>query len=296
MEVAISGSHGLIGTALIAALAERGDTVRRIVRSNAGPGEIAWDIEAQTIDATALEGIDAVVHLAGESIGEKRWSDAQKRRILESRTKGTTLLARALGQLDRKPAVLVSASGVGYYGDRGEEVLTEESPPGEGFTAEVCRQWEASTQPAADAGIRVAMTRSGVVLSKEGGAFTRLLTPFRLGVGGRMGSGRQWMSWITIHDEVGALLHLIDTDIAGPVNLTAPSPVRNAELSKTLGRVLRRPALVPIPKLGPSLIFGRELVEELLFWSQRVMPARLEASGYRFREPDLEHALRSVLA
>ena len=296
MEVAITGSHGLIGTALNGALAERGDTVRRIVRSDAGPGDIAWDIDAQTIDAKALEGVDAVVHLAGEGIGEKRWTDQQKRRILESRTKGTTLLARTLAQLERKPRVLVSASGVGYYGDRGEEVLTEDSQPGEGFTADVCRQWETSTLPASDAGIRVARARSGIVLSTRGGALTRLLTVFRLGIGGRMGSGRQWMSWIAIHDEVGALLHLIDTDIAGPVNLTAPNPVRNAELSKTLGRVLHRPAVLPVPKLGPSLIFGRELVEELLFWSQRVMPSRLEAGGYRFRDPDLEPALRSMLA
>ena len=295
MDVAITGSHGLIGTALTTALSQRGDTVRRIVRSNPGPKDLRWDIDAQTLDPAGLEGVDAVVHLAGEGIGEKRWSDEQKRRVLESRTRGTTLLARTLAGLGRRPAVLVSASAVGYYGDRGDEVLTEDSPSGDGFTAEVCRQWEASTQAAADAGIRVAIVRTGIVLSKEGGAFPRLLPLFRLGLGGRMGSGRQWWSWIGVEDEVGAILHVIDGDLSGPVNLTAPNPVRNAELTRTLGRVLHRPAVVPVPPFGPALLLGRELAHELLFSSQRVLPTRLEASGYRFRHPDLEGALQAAL-
>ena len=296
MHVAVTGSNGLIGSALVAALEQRGDTVRRIVRSRPEAGEIGWDIDAQTMNVAALEGVDAVVHLAGEGIATKRWNDEQKRRILESRTKGTTLLARTLASLERKPQVLVSASGINYYGDSGDEILTEASPNGGSFLSDVCRQWEAATAPAADAGIRVAIARNGVVLSGEGGALAKMLPLFRFGVGGRLGSGKQWFSWIGLDDEVGALLHLLDHDLSGPHNLTAPNPVTNAELTKTLGAVLHRPTVLPTPAFGPKLVLGSELATELLFTSLRVVPAALEAGGYVFVAPRLEDALRSTLA
>ena len=300
MDVAVTGSHGLIGTALVLALRERGDTVRRLVRSEPAPGDgpgpfVRWDPQAGTIDRAALEGVDGVVHLAGAGIGDKRWTDARKREILESRTKGTSLLAEALAGLDQKPAVFVSSSAIGYYGDRADEKLTETAPSGHGFTADVCVAWEAAAQPAAEAGIRVAHPRTGIVLSRAGGALPRLLPLFKLGLGGRLGSGRQWWSWITIDDEVAALLHLLDGDLAGPVNLAAPGAVTNAEMAKTLGRVLHRPAVLPVPAFGPKLVLGRELGTELLFFSQRVVPDRLEASGFRFSFPDLERGLRHVL-
>ena len=300
MDVAVTGSSGLIGTALAEALRDRGDTVRRVVRSepgpDAGPGPfVRWDPEGGTIDAAGLAGVDAVVHLAGEGIGNRRWTTEQKRRILQSRTKGTGLLAETLAGLDPRPRVLVSASAIGYYGNRGDEVLTEDDGPGEGFTAEVATAWEAAAEPASGAGIRVAHPRTGIVLSRDGGALPRLLPLFRLGLGGRMGSGRQWWSWITIDDEIAALLHLLDHDVEGPVNLTAPGSVTNGDLAKTLGKVLHRPAVLPVPSFGPKLVLGRELGSELLFFSQRVSPARLEASSFRFHFPDLEPALRHVL-
>ena len=300
MDVAVTGASGLIGTGLVDALHRRGDTVRRVVRRPPGPADgpgpfVRWDPDAGTIDAAGLEGVDAVVHLAGEGIGEKRWSDEQKRRILESRTRGTQLLAETLAGLDPRPRVLVSASAIGYYGNRGDQRLTEDDPAGEGFTAEVCVAWESAARPAVEAGIRVAHPRTGIVLSRDGGALPRLLPLFKLGLGGRLGSGKQWWSWITIDDEVGALLHLIDHDVAGPVNLTAPNPVTNAGMTKTLAGVLHRPAVVPVPSFGPKLVLGRELGTELLFFSQRVVPAKLEASGFRFAFPDLEPALRHVL-
>ena len=300
MDVAVTGSHGLIGTALVRALRERGDTVRRLVRSEPAPGDgpgpfVRWDPQAGTIDRAALEGVDGVVHLAGAGIGDKRWTDARKREILESRTKGTSLLAEALAGLDQKPAVFVSSSAIGYYGDRGDEKLTETAPPGQGFTADVCVAWEAAAQPAAEVGIRVAHPRTGIVLSRAGGALPRLLPLFKLGLGGRLGSGRQWWSWITIDDEVAALLHLLHDDVTGPVNLAAPGTATNADMAKALGRVLRRPAMLPVPAFGPKLVLGRELGTELLFFSQRVVPDRLEASGFRFSFPDLEGGLRHVL-
>ena len=295
--IAITGSTGLIGTALSRRLEADGHQVRPLVRRPVKPGEaaIAWDPDGGTIDSAALEGIDAVVHLAGAGIGDERWTDARKRLILESRTRGTALLASTLAGLSTKPAVLVSGSAIGYYGDRGDERLTEASGPGDDFLASICTRWEAETAPARDAGIRTTTIRTGIVLSTEGGALPKMLPLFKFGLGGPYGSGRQWWSWITLDDEVGAIRHLLDHEVEGPVNLTAPDPVHERDLAKALGRVLGRPSLLPVPKFGPGLVVGRELAEALLFTSARVEPAVLEASGYRFAHPTLELALRSVL-
>jgi hypothetical protein len=299
MEIAVTGSNGLIGTALIAALEADGHGVRRLVRGGAsGPGRVAWDPAAGTIDAAGLEGIDAVVHLAGEGIGEKKWSPEQKRRILDSRTSGTDLIARTIAGLTTKPAVLVSASAVGWYGgQRGDEVLTEASaaPEPADFLAGVCAAWEAATAPAEAAGIRTVHLRTGIVLTPSGGALGRMITPFKLGLGGRIASGKQWMSWISIDDEVGAIRHALTTDgLVGPVNATAPTPVTNADFTKTLGSVLHRPTLLPTPLAPLRVVYGGELVRALLVDGQRVLPTALESSGYEFAHRDLATALRAV--
>ena len=297
MDVLVSGSTGLVGTALGESLERDGHRVRRLRRGSATGGDVAWDPARGEIDAGSLEGLDAVVHLAGEGIGEHRWTDAQKRAIRDSRVQGTALLARALAGRSRRPAVLVSGSAVGYYGkDRGDEVLTEESGPGSDFLAEVCVAWETATAPASDAGIRVACVRSGVVVSGRGGTLPKMLRPFRLGLGGKQGPGTQYMSWISIDDEVGAIRHLIDDgSLSGAVNLTAPSPVTNAEFAATLGRVLHRPTVLPTPLLALRAVYGRELVDTLLLGSQRVVPAKLTAGAYAFAHPDLETALRAAI-
>ena len=297
MDVAVTGSHGFIGSALLPALIREGHRPVRIVRGRAaGDDELGWDPEAGTIDADGLEGIGGVVHLAGAGIGDKRWTDTRKRLILESRTKGTGLLARTLAGLTHPPSALVSASAIGYYGNRGDEPLDEQSAPGNDFVAGVCVQWDAATAPAADAGIRVARVRSGIVLGREGGVLPRLLLPFRLGLGGRIASGRQYMSWISIDDEVRAILHALTQDgAAGPVNLTGPAPVTNDEFTKTLGRVVRRPTVIPTPLLPLRAWYGSELVHHLLVEGQRVLPERLEATGYAFEHSTLEDALRAVV-
>lgn len=297
MDVVITGSSGLIGTALRAALEDAGHRPIALVRRAPTPGadEIQWDVEAGTIDASSLEGIDAVVHLAGAGIGDKRWNAAYKRLVLESRTKGTALLAETLAGLDDKPSVFLSGSAIGYYGPRGEEIITEATPAGDTFLADVCVQWEAAAQPAVDAGIPTAFLRTGIVQTAEGGALQKQLPLFKLGVGGRFGSGRQYQSWITLDDEVGAIAHLLTAGVTGPVNLTAPEPVTNAEFAKTLGKVLKRPAVFPVPAFGPRLLLGREMADALLFESQRILPEVLEASGYTFQHPTLETGLRAVL-
>ncbi|CAN5851861.1 TIGR01777 family oxidoreductase [soil metagenome] len=276
MDVVISGSHGLIGQALVHSLEADGHRAIRLVRGDGGGSEsgrasVRWDPANGEIDRAGLEGADAVVHLAGEGIADARWTDAHKRRVLESRTRGTTLLAEALADLDAKPKVLLSGSAVGYYGDRGDEELTETSPPGDLFLSEVCTAWEAATRPAADAGIRVACVRTGIVLSADGGALAKQLPLFKFGLGGKLGSGRQYQSWISIDDHIGALRCLLDHDVRGPVNLTAPAPVTNATFTDALGAVLRRPTFLPIPSFGPKLLLGSELAHELLFASQRVL-------------------------
>jgi uncharacterized protein (TIGR01777 family) len=300
VRVTITGSSGLIGTALRRSLEADAHEVVAVVRaggSNPQGPTIEWDLERRTIDAGSFEGVDAVVHLAGESIGAKRWTEEQKRRVLESRTVGTSLLAETIAGLEHPPRVLVSASAIGYYGDRGDEVLTESSSPQPGlFLSDVCVAWETAAQPAVDAGIRTAFIRSGIVLDKDEGALAKMLPLFRIGLGGRFGAGRQWMSWISLADEIGAIRFLLDTDSAsGPFNLTGPAPVQNASFAHALGKVLGRPAAVPVPSFGPKLLLGAELAEQLLFISQRVKPAALEKAGYGFEHRDLESALRSVL-
>jgi uncharacterized protein len=297
VDVAVTGSNGFIGSALLPALTSEGHRPVRVVRSEAaGDDELRWDPEAGTIDAAGLEGIGAVVHLAGAGIGDKRWTDARKRLILESRTKGTSLLAQTLAGLKRPPSTLVSASAIGYYGNRGDEPLDEQSAPGNDFVARVCVRWEGATAPAAEAGIRVVMTRSGVILGRDGGVFPRMLLPFRLGLGGRFASGRQYMSWVSISDEVGAILHaLTNESLSGPVNVTGPTPVTNAEFTKTLGRVVHRPTVIPTPLLPLKARYGSELVQHLLIEGQRVLPKRLEATGYAFAHPTLEDALRAAV-
>ena len=297
MDIAITGSRGLVGSALVPALARAGHRPVRVVRTHpVGSDEVGWDPDAGAIDAAGLEGIGGVIHLAGAGIGDKRWTPARKRLILESRTKGTDMLARALAGLSDKPAVLISASGVDYYGPHGDESLTEASPPGGGFLADVCKQWEDATKPAADAGVRVVHIRTGPVLSADGGLLGRLLPPFRMGLGGRVGTGEQYMSWIALDDHVAAIVHLLTRDDStGPYNLTAPDPVTNGEFSTTLGRVLHRPTKIPTPLLPLKLRYGGELVNELLLTGQRVLPARLGEVGYRFAHPTLEEALRAAL-
>jgi uncharacterized protein (TIGR01777 family) len=297
MDVAITGASGLIGRALSDSLRSDGHRVLRFQRGGVTTGDIiGWDPEAGRIDAPALEGLDAVVHLAGEGIGEKKWSDDQKRRILDSRVRGTAVLAAAVASRERKPRVLVSASAMGYYGDRGDEVLTEESAPGKDFLAGVCVAWEAETAPASEAGVRTVLTRTGIVLTAKGGALKSMLLPFKLGIGGRQGSGKQWMSWIALADQVGAIRFAIENDaLRGPANFVAPNPVPNSEFASTLGNVLHRPTILPTPMLPLKVRFGSELVETLLLVSQRVMPAKLETAGYQFAFPALEDALRAAV-
>ncbi len=297
MDVVISGASGLIGSELTRRLTGDGHRVIPLVRRRVQPGEaaIAWDPQAATIDRASFEGVHAVVHLAGESIASRRWSPDQKEKILHSRTRGTTLLAETLVGLDSPPKVFISGSAIGIYGDRGDEVLTEASAPGDDFLAEVCTKWEAASRLAAAGGIRTVNIRTGIVLDPDDGALGRQLLIFKLGLGGRMGSGRQWQSWISLRDQVDAICHLLGADVEGPVNLTAPNPVTNREFAAILGRVLRRPTLLPIPTFAPALLYGRELVEALLLVSQRVAPSVLEQSGFEFSHPDLEACLRDIL-
>jgi uncharacterized protein (TIGR01777 family) len=292
VRIAVTGSHGLIGSGLTARLAESGHDVVRVVRSAPEPGDIQWDPRTDRLDAGALAGVDAVVNLAGAGIGDHRWTDDYKREIRASRVRGTTLLAEAIAASVDGPRVMLSASAIDYYGDREDEVLDESSASGTSFLAGVCRDWEAATAAAEAAGARVVHFRTGIVLSAGGGALKKLLPLFKLGLGGRFGSGRQWMSWISLEDEVRAIEHLLTSEAAGAVNLTAPAPVINAEFTKTLGQVLHRPTLVPVPRFGPSLLVGGEAAETLLYTGQRVLPRVLEADAFTFSHRDLETALR----
>lgn len=296
MDVAVTGATGFIGTALVRSLEADGHRVRRVTRrADAAPGAVRWDPERGELDAAGLAGIDAAVHLAGEGIASRRWNAEHRRRVLDSRVKGTTLLAETLAGLDPRPRVLVSGSAIGFYGDRGEEALTEDSPPGDGFLPDVVTRWELAARPAEDAGIRVARIRTGLVMGAKGGSLGPMLPLFRLGLGGRLGPGTQWWSWISLTDEVAAIRFLLDADVSGPVNLTGPDPVRNAEFTRVLAKVLRRPAVVPVPRFGPALVLGREAAAEMVFASQRVLPRVLEGAGFRFAHPTLEAALRAEL-
>jgi uncharacterized protein (TIGR01777 family) len=297
MDIVVTGASGLIGSALLPFLSSHGHSVTRLVRSQPRPGhaEIAWDPAHHSIATPALEGRDAVVHLAGENIAAGRWTAARKAAIRQSRVQGTSVLCEALAQLVHPPKVLVSASAIGYYGDRGDQVVRETSSPGSDFLAEVCRAWEAATAPAVQRGIRVVYLRTGMVLSPAGGALAKMLTPFRLGLGGRIGSGKQYMSWIALDDVIGAIHHILITPtLQGAVNIVSPNPVTNAVFTQTLGRVLGRPTLLPLPALAARLAFG-EMADALLLASIRVEPARLVASGYMFLYPELAAALRHLL-
>ena len=296
LRIAVTGSRGLVGSALVPFLTTGGHLVLRLVRGAAAdPDAVRWDPASGVQDLTRLDGVDAIVHLAGENIAARRWTDAHKAAVRQSRVEGTRRLCEGLAALPHPPKVLVAASATGFYGDRGAEVLTEESPAGTGFLAEVCWEWEAATQAAEQAGIRVVHLRFGMILSPRGGALGKMLLPFKLGAGGPAGSGRQYVSWVAIDDAIGAVLHALATDdLRGPLNVVAPAPIANAEFARTLGRVLRRPAVIPLPAFAARLAFG-EMADALLLASARVLPARLQASGYRFRFPDLETALRHLL-
>jgi uncharacterized protein (TIGR01777 family) len=293
LTVAVTGATGFVGAHLIRALTTAGHTVRRIVRHDPGTDDIVWHPARGELDPRQLDGVDAVIHLAGASIS-RRWTREQKQRIRESRRTSTSLLARSLARLDRKPAVLVSMSAVGYYGSQGDTVLDEQAPPGDDFLADVCQVWEASAEPAREAGIRVVHPRLGIVLSPSGGALPLLALPIRLGVGGRHGSGNQWLSWVALDDVLGALRHAIEHDeLSGPVNLVGRAE-RNREFIATLARVLHRPAAIPVPAFALRAVAG-EMADGLLLASQRVEAAALGRSSYRMRYPDLEGALRHVL-
>ncbi len=296
MKIVISGASGLIGTQLVAKLSNNGHEVVRLVRRSPKSGEIQWNPKTGTLDAAALEGVDAVIHLSGAGIGDKRWTSGYRKEILDSRTATTALLATTMASLSRKPSVFLSGSAIGIYGARNDEQLTEVSTHGTGFLAEVCEQWEAAAKPAVDAGIRTVYLRTGIVLSPKGGALKKLLPLFKLGVGGKFGNGKQWQSWISIDDEIGAIEHLLTANVSGAVNLTAPNPVTNAEFTKVLASVLKRPAIVPVPTFAPKILLGGELADALLFTGQRVIPAALNASGYMFKHTTLESAFRSLLS
>jgi uncharacterized protein (TIGR01777 family) len=296
VKVALTGSKGLIGSALAAHLRAGGHQVLPIVRQLAGADEVRWNPAAGTIETDLLHGLDAVVHLAGAGVADHRWSDRYKQEILSSRIQGTTTLARALAQLPDPPSVMVSASAVGYYGDRGDDALTEDTEPGQGFLPDVCAQWEAATIPASSAGIRVATLRSGVVLSAAGGALKKQLLMFRLGLGARLGGGTQQFSWITRGDAVRAIAFLIGRDDAGgPFNLTAPHPVSNAVFTQELARALHRPAWLAVPEAVLRVALGREMAAEFLLASQRAVPERLLAAGFSFAEASLPEALVAAL-
>lgn len=297
MKIAITGASGLIGRALTSSLTAEGHQVIPVVRrpNSATPDAIEWNPAAGTIEASKFEGVDGVVHLAGAGIGDHRWSDSYKREILESRTKGTELLALTLASLAAPPSVLVSGSAIGFYGDTADIAVDETAPAGDDFLAKVCVDWESAAAPAAAAGIRVPFLRTGIVLTADGGALAKMLPLFRFGLGGRMGSGKQWWSWISMADEIGAIRWLLDHDVSGPINATAPSPVTNSQFTKALGEAMHRPTFAPVPSFGPKLLLGAELADALLFTSARVVPRALEASGYSFAHPTIGAALRDVL-
>jgi uncharacterized protein (TIGR01777 family) len=296
MKVLVTGASGLIGSAVSDALRARGDAPVALTRGGRDSGDVSWDPERGELDPRVFDGVDAVVHLAGQGIADHRWTADQKRKIAESRTRGTTLLTSTLAGLPTPPRVLVSGSAIGYYGDRGDEELTEDSGPGGGFLAGVVAQWEHAATPAEAAGIRTVRIRTGIVLARHGGVLASLITPFKLGLGGRTGSGEQWMSWIALADEVGAILHAIDHEhVSGALNLTAPSPATNRDFTRALGRALHRPAVLPTPLVPLKLRYGDELVRELLLFSQRVRSDKVSSSGYVFRHPRLQDALSATL-
>jgi len=297
MIIAITGASGLVGKPLVASLEAEGHLVRQLVRREVQDAdrEVFWDPVAGHLDPEELNGVDAVVHLAGENVAGGRWSARRKKAILDSRVQGTRLLCETLAKLDHKPSMLCSASAIGFYGDRGDALLEETAPAGEGFLADLCQQWEQETGPASDAGIRVVNLRIGVVMSPQGGALSKMLLPFKLGLGGVIGSGQQFVSWIELGDLISAIRFVIENDsLHGPVNATAPEPVTNHELTKTLGQVLHRPTIFPMPGFAARLAFG-EMADEMLLCSSHVLPRSLTEAGFSFDHPNLESALRHLL-
>ena len=299
MIVLVSGASGLIGSRLVEHLSQAGHTVARLVRSTGRLGEavVHWDPETGAMNPSDLAGIHAVVHLAGDPIDQGRWTTKKKARILDSRVNGTRLISESVAALQNPPKVLIVASASGYYGDRGDHILTEESGPGTGFLANVCRTWEESTEAAVQRGVRVVNLRTGLVLTSEGGLLAKLLMPFKLGVGGTLGDGRCYMSWIALEDTIGAIEHAINTpELVGPVNVSSPNPVTNREFTRTLGRVLRRPTFMRVPEMALKLTLGSEKAKDLAFTSARMHPEKLLATGFGFTHSELEPALSSVLA
>jgi len=293
--VLVSGASGMVGQALLPALTAAGKQVQTLSRGATSRGVIGWDPATGTIDVDKLEGFGSVVHLAGESIATGRWTADKKRRILESRTVGTRLLCETLSRLKSPPRTLVCASAIGYYGDRGDALLSEEHAPGHGFLPDVCVAWEAATRPAVERGIRVVQLRIGIVLSPLGGALQKMLLPFKLGLGGRVGHGGQYWSWVSLPDLVGIIGHALNCDqLHGPVNAVSPEPVTNREFTRVLGSVLRRPTVFPLPAFVARIVLG-EMADALLLASTRVAPLRLRATGYQFRHPELQGALRELL-
>jgi uncharacterized protein (TIGR01777 family) len=299
MRILITGANGFIGSHLTHALARQRHEVYRLSRSQPDPNDprqFHWDPAAGLIDDKCLEGVDAVIHLAGEGIADRRWNEAVKQAIVQSRVRGTQVLLDAIGRRTEKPRAFIAAAAIGFYGDRGAEELDERSPAGTGFLAETCQAWEAATAQAAGLGLRLVQARIGVVLGKEGGALAKMLLPFKLGLGGRVGSGQQFMSWITVHDLVRAFLFFLEhPETSGVYNVTAPNPVNNAQFTLSLGRALSRPTLFPMPAFAARLAFG-ELADDLLIGGQKVMPARLKAAGFQWESPFIGEGLSKVLA
>lgn len=294
MKVLIAGASGFIGTSLTSFLRSRGNEVLILTRKNE-EGSIHWDPQIDLLDVSLIEGFDAFINLAGDGVATGRWTESKKRAIRESRLKSTLLLSSAIAKLKHPPKVLINASAVGYYGDRGEDIVDEASPSGKGFLANVCSEWEASTVSAKNAGTRVVLLRIGTVLAKKGGALAKMITPFRYGLGGRIGAGTQYMSWISLNELINVIDFLLRTEtLDGPVNAVSPCPVTNREFTKSLGKVLKRPTLIPFPSFMAQLIFG-EMADELLLSSIRVHPTKLQKGGYQYIEPNLENVLRKEL-
>ena len=295
MKIIISGASGLIGKPLVKKLSLAGHEVVQLVRRTANANESRWNPATGQIDASIIDGADAVIHLSGAGIGDRRWTTKYKQELVESRTKSTALLASTIANCAKKPSVFLSGSAIGIYGPRGDEELTEQSSNGSSFLADICKQWEAAAKPAVDAGVRTVYLRTGIVLTPLGGALKKQLPLFKLGLGGKFGDGRAWQSWISLDDELAAIEHLLTAKVSGAVNLTAPNPVTNADFTTTLARTIKRLAILPIPKFGPQLLLGAELADALLFTGQRVMPAELLKSGFVFKHSTIEVALRALL-
>ena len=295
MKIIISGASGLIGKPLVKKLSLAGHEVVQLVRRTPNANESRWNPATGQIDASVINGADAVIHLSGAGIGDRRWTTKYKQELVESRTKSTALLASTIANCAKKPSVFLSGSAIGIYGPRGDEELTEQSSNGSSFLADICKQWEAAAKPAVDAGVRTVYLRTGIVLTPLGGALKKQLPLFKLGLGGKFGDGRAWQSWISLDDELAAIEHLLTAKVSGAVNLTAPNPVTNADFTTTLARTIKRLAILPIPKFGPQLLLGAELADALLFTGQRVMPAELLKSGFVFKHSTIEVALRALL-